>query len=136
MPRVYGGSFSEAFGAARRDLGKYGIFSWNGSSYTCLYKEEVEAVKKEPKPVRNLPAAEAVESELPVWTKQLINELGASFSAVYAIFSAQSQIEVAATALASMLGLSVPACIGLLALLSFTIMYLLERKGIPITNCL
>ena len=37
-------SFGEAFAAARHELGKGGIFEWQGNSYNTYYKEEWEAL--------------------------------------------------------------------------------------------
>lgn len=34
-------SFSKAFAAARKEMGKGGTFTWKGKSYTTNYKEEV-----------------------------------------------------------------------------------------------
>ena len=33
--------FEETFKDARQDLGKDGVFIWNGNKYTTLYKEEI-----------------------------------------------------------------------------------------------
>ena len=36
-------SFSKAFAAARKEMGKGGTFTWKGKSYTTNYKEETAA---------------------------------------------------------------------------------------------
>lgn len=36
--------FDEAFADSREELGPDGLFEWEGREYTCLYKEELEAL--------------------------------------------------------------------------------------------
>ena len=38
------GPFDEKFALARQVLGPDGLFTWQGKEYTCLYKEELEAL--------------------------------------------------------------------------------------------
>lgn len=40
-------SFSEAFGAARRDIGPGGFFEWKGETFNTYYKEEWDDLSKE-----------------------------------------------------------------------------------------